>query len=716
MIAESIDRHGESLGEDDCLIVYFAGHGKVIDLPSSGRAGYLLPYDAELDLHDTSDPARWAEEAIDVRELAARTSKLRTKHVLLVADACASGFMTSRGDIKARLDLQTILTKPSRAVITATTENQAAGEDLNKKHGYFTAALLDRLERLSASSEAASVTDLFAEVRNVVTRETNKAMTPQMSNVGEGEFVFLPKSIPAEIIKAAIDDEAMAAPSTLSGIVDRNVKRTARMTTFKDVLDAYQAYDYHFSSEPAKGEMHWRSRRQRFEENASLTDPLAMAGMHFVEARGFGQAADPAKAYSWAVKAYQTGDPAGMHVLGRCYLDGIGVEKNKSAGQELTRAAAEAGFPMGKFALAQETLSKLEATKRGESVSLGAGELERARAHLKFAADSGVNEAVRTLASLLLVGEGGFEMDASGAVRLLKDSSKGGPSAASRLLVQLLWSGVPGVLDADPDAAIAEVRKAAAAGDAWAQYRLAFVLRSGQGVPADDAEAFRWADLAFRQGQPGAEVLLSEMYFEGKGVGKDVDRGIKCLERGKEAGSKAASIALGSLYFDGTYRPADLNLALSNFLQAAQLGLADGWYRAGLCYEAKYEEWVRELRNDVVLKGKEGQTDLFSTLDKLDLEMPHNPLAQQATLCFMKASRMGHERAQTSLLPRNKFGHPELIKWAEVALDPEGPGFASGFDDIPEWIRNADLEVKKRKDARSMEIRKRLIDEAKKSP
>ena len=75
-----------------------------------------------------------------MRELVACLAAMRAHHVLLIADACCSGFMTKRGGFERRKDLHLLLSEPSRIVLAATTERQAAGEDWKTSHGYFTGA------------------------------------------------------------------------------------------------------------------------------------------------------------------------------------------------------------------------------------------------------------------------------------------------------------------------------------------------------------------------------------------------------------------------------------------------------------------------------------------------------------------------------------------------------------------------------------------------
>src|SRR5262245_7946474 len=114
----------EQLGERDVLILYFAGHGQVVERPSHGRDGFLIPYDARLDLKtDRTRSDIWSNEAIDMHRLVAQIDGMRAHHVVLIADACCSGFMTKRGTgFAGRPDYHMLLTEPSRTVLAASTE------------------------------------------------------------------------------------------------------------------------------------------------------------------------------------------------------------------------------------------------------------------------------------------------------------------------------------------------------------------------------------------------------------------------------------------------------------------------------------------------------------------------------------------------------------------------------------------------------------------
>lgn len=96
-VEAAVGKYCRELGDGEALVVFFAGHGQVVELPTRGEAGYLVPADARLDLRDKSDAARWAEQAIDMRLLTDLMESASAQHVLFVADACCSGFMTTRG-------------------------------------------------------------------------------------------------------------------------------------------------------------------------------------------------------------------------------------------------------------------------------------------------------------------------------------------------------------------------------------------------------------------------------------------------------------------------------------------------------------------------------------------------------------------------------------------------------------------------------------------
>ena len=406
-IGKKLREYKEQLGEKDVLIVYFAGHGQVIELPSHGRAGFLVPQDADLDLDDRGNLNAWAAEALEMRRFVDSLADMRTHHVLLIADACCSGFMTKRGAFEQRKDLHLLLSEPSRVVLAATTERQAAGEDWKTGHGFFTGALLEQVAR----KDAASVTDLFVEIRKRVSHDA-KEMLPQMAKVGDGdgEFVFIPLEVPEHDIQVALRGGLEHA---LKGVYERAMRRVAERTRLEDVLDVFNAVDYRFSTKPREREKVWQEKFERFEENAQIGDELAMVALHYCYAKGMGTVdKDAEKAYRWAMRAYESGHGAGKHALAHCYAEGLGVGRNKAAAESLLRDSAD--FVLSKYALHEEMLRELLSTPVGDKVplnakvALGADERTRLLADLQAAADGGVDAARSGLAYLSCYGIKGW--------------------------------------------------------------------------------------------------------------------------------------------------------------------------------------------------------------------------------------------------------------------------------------------------------------------
>ena len=69
---------------------------------------------------------------------------------------------------------------------------------------------------------------------------------------------------------------------------------------------------------------------------------------------------------------------------------------------------------------------------------------------------------------------------------------------------------------------VAETKKNAEAGDAWAQYYLGMMYAKGDGVSKDGAEAVKWFRLAAEQGYANAQFNLGNSYYNGVGVPKDL--------------------------------------------------------------------------------------------------------------------------------------------------------------------------------------------------
>lgn len=579
----TLKRLGAELDDGDVLIAFFAGHGKVIPVGDGGEAGYLIPSDADLDADDVSDPGRWAAQALDMAHLTSLIDGMGARHVLFIADACCSGFMTTRGAL-GRADLKTFLFERSRAVLAATTRSQLAREDETSRHGYFTAALLDEFRR----DEAMSVVDLFGPVLRRVARETNGRMTPQLGHFGDGEgmFVFIPRSIPRSEIEADLEGRTPAteSPRGLARVSMRQRERLALVTTEADAYSAMTATPYAFSPRAEELRQVWEKRFARFRENAAEGDPWAMAALHACYAKGLGTDRDPRLAYYWSRQLDGFRDPAGAgrFFLAECYRLGLGVPKQEAAATKLYHESADRGFLPATVRLQEAVLRKPSPT--AEEIATAKGVFEKGRER-KYAPAAGL------LGVLYERGDRypGMKADPEKALQAYEEAARLGDPQAMITLARGLALGQAG-FPKDLKRAERYLRDAAESGNATAQYFLALEYDRGNpqralGLTPDDSELFRWALLSAEQGYAAAQVTVALDYRNGYGTQRNVDLARQWCEKAAAQNYADAFVLQGEWYLLGNvYGVRDREKAADLYRRAADLGHP----RASLLYVNLY--------------------------------------------------------------------------------------------------------------------------------
>ncbi len=551
-ILAALEKAVADLKSNDVLIVYFAGHGHAVPLDADTTEGFLLPYDARINPKTERDPKVWRERTIPMRTLLQVGTKTEARHVLFLVDACCSGLLTQRGDLLDRLDLEAILARPSRMVLSATTGSDPALPDRNRQHGYFTAALLAALTTARDEKSALSVNMLFDRVREDVSKASGKTQLPQAGKVSNhpGEFVFLPKGIPADDVddlRQRIDDlrdrlkhpdKTVSRDPLQRGAfreVQQYLARTAReAATLSDVLEAFEAADFRHALDADARHRQWQLRRAHYEKLARQGDPLAMASLHYCLSKGLGGPIDKDGAFRWAKQAAEKESIAGLHVLGRCEYLGIGTDRDELPGLDKIRRAADANFPIGRITLGYE------AAKKKETIATARDHFERAiRAGLDFA---------RVSLARTYLDSPGATLDRDRARNLLLPAAEKGIAEAQFLLARVLADHFARTdvlhpaerwLDADARAADHWLREAARNGHVEAQERLlaalipeAFFKRLPSGrwyatgehrfavTRADDPreEMRRWADVLARHGNGLGFVVQALLAEEARQV------------------------------------------------------------------------------------------------------------------------------------------------------------------------------------------------------
>jgi len=142
-----------------------------------------------------------------------------------------------------------------------------------------------------------------------------------------------------------------------------------------------------------------------------------------------------------------------------------------------------------------------------------------------------------------------------------------GPAAQYAEAVRLLQAKNP--------KGIAELKEAAEAGLPAAQFHLARLYESGEGVRKDETEARRWTEQAARGGDAKAMHNLALYYFEGVGGMKDTSAAAIWFRRAAEKGVTDSQYNLGRLYEEGYGVTQDPKTAYRWYLAAAQSGDAE---------------------------------------------------------------------------------------------------------------------------------------------
>jgi len=76
------------IAKEDRTLIFFSGHGQTISLPTGGEMGFLIPYDAEVDMQDVENPAQYSRTCIGMDVLKSHSALIPAKHVLFLVDAC----------------------------------------------------------------------------------------------------------------------------------------------------------------------------------------------------------------------------------------------------------------------------------------------------------------------------------------------------------------------------------------------------------------------------------------------------------------------------------------------------------------------------------------------------------------------------------------------------------------------------------------------------
>ena len=178
-------------GENDRILVFYAGHGETMPLPEGGEMGYLVPIDGNQDNLFAS--------AIPMDDLKRLSNMSKAKHMLFLVDACYGGLAAvgSRGLEPAKTPnyIEKITNIKSRQIITAGGKDEKVFEKSEWGHSAYTKNLLSALEDGYADSNGdgyITADELGDYLSEKVSIDSENQQTPQSRRLTshEGEYIF----------------------------------------------------------------------------------------------------------------------------------------------------------------------------------------------------------------------------------------------------------------------------------------------------------------------------------------------------------------------------------------------------------------------------------------------------------------------------------------------------------------------------------------------
>ncbi len=182
-------------GENDRILVFFAGHGETMDLPDGGEMGFLLPVNV--------NKSNLYASAVRMDDLKDLSSLSESKHMLFLVDACYGGLAAvgtrSLESTNTSNYLGKITNIKSRQIITAGGKTEKVIEKSEWGHSAYTKNLLSALNgELADINEDGYITasELGSYLSEKVTLDSEGKQTPQLRRLtsDEGEFVFFNSS------------------------------------------------------------------------------------------------------------------------------------------------------------------------------------------------------------------------------------------------------------------------------------------------------------------------------------------------------------------------------------------------------------------------------------------------------------------------------------------------------------------------------------------
>ena len=516
----------------DLLVIGFWGHGFATDQGSRFLCGVQT---MEQDLQRT---------ALSLDLVKAKIGQIQAKDTLVLLDCCQSrpavagrnaiadvlgqdeeaSFGALARDIKATRQSRKDQREPRVALLSSCRAGQKAYEWEERKHGIFTAHLIDGLQ-----DGLSSLTQLSEYVSQRVTNTTR-----QQHQQDQSPFIELIGGDIALISTSANDLSPF--PKVMKTVGKQSQRRL--LATLELDLNNYRASTASYGEDQLKEFLN-RLVPTRLTDWQTAADQLLPEGLFFLglcASVGVGLAQDKFAAYRFFSRGAKAQDVLCQFKLGGCYYSGVGVTQDYDVAVKWYELAADQGL-----AYAQ--------SKLGLCYYLGQS-----------------------------VGQ-----DHAEAVKWYRLATQKQDALAQLLLGVCFYNG-EGVSQ-DHAKAVKWYRLAAEQEEPNAQCQLGNCYYKGEGITQDHAEAVKWYRLAALHGIDEAQCRLGVCYCNGEGVSQDHTEGVEWLRLAAEQKNSNARYNLGCCCEYGLGVAHNHVEAVKWYRLAAEQGHASAQYNLGFCYE-----------------------------------------------------------------------------------------------------------------------------------
>jgi uncharacterized caspase-like protein len=180
---------GPGQDPNNCLVIFFAGHGHTEKMAYGADLGYIVPKDAPLPLRDK---AGFMQRAINMQTIEGYARSIQAKHALFLFDSCFSGaiFDMVRA-VPAAIDYKTA--NPVRQFITA-----GGADETVPDRSIFRGQLVEALKGEADVNRDGYITgtELGEFLQEKVVNYSRNSQHPQYGkirdpNLDKGDFVFV---------------------------------------------------------------------------------------------------------------------------------------------------------------------------------------------------------------------------------------------------------------------------------------------------------------------------------------------------------------------------------------------------------------------------------------------------------------------------------------------------------------------------------------------